>query len=140
MVLAASRRMVSGSFSIGIRNSDHAVFCPLRARAFNSTCLFPKAKLQMLDGTEAQFPTDGLDTIRQNILEIGKALAVGDDVLLQKFFCAVFKVPGVSTVDLKFAVQTELGSKPADSEYSAQNIVINTYERAIFDLTRIEVS
>lgn len=106
----------------------------------NYRYIWVKAKLQMLDGTEAQFPTDGLDTIRQNILEIGKALAVGDDVLLQKFFCAVFKVPGVSTVDLKFAVQTELGSKPADSEYSAQNIVINTYERAIFDLTRIEVS
>ena len=106
----------------------------------NYRYIWVKAKLQMLDGTEAQFPTDGLDTIRQNILEIGKALAVGDDVLLQKFFCAVFKVPGVSTVDLKFAVQSELGSKPADSEYSAQNIVINTYERAIFDLTRIEVS
>lgn len=99
-----------------------------------------KAKLQLLDGTESQFPTDGFATIRQNLFDIGKALAVGDDVLLQKFFCGIFKVPGVSTVDLKFAVQTELGTQPSESEYSAQNIVINTYERAIFDLTRIEVS
>lgn len=99
-----------------------------------------KAKITLLGGSEATFPSDGFEKIKENLLAIGNALQVGDDVLLQKFYCGVYKVAGVGEVDLSFASQSQLGTMPDGADYMSANISIGAFERAIFDATRIEVS
>ena len=69
------------------------------------------------------------------ILAKGQAQAVGEDVILQRYFAAIF----ASTVGIGYInITATTGETPG--EYSATNIVISPREIAVFDASRIEVT
>ncbi|WP_210385328.1 MULTISPECIES: hypothetical protein, partial [unclassified Eikenella] len=82
---------------------------------------------------------DGYESVRADLNSIGQKLQVGDDVVVQKFYCGVFKTTGIESVTFKFAASNSPTVRPADSAFSPNNIVIGNYERAMFDPMRIEV-
>ena len=65
---------------------------------------------------------------------------LGDDVLYQKLYYAVFRTAGVATVDLKIARSAKPTEKPADSAFQAANLTIDPFAKAYFSASRIEVS
>lgn len=99
-----------------------------------------KALVTLLPATESPFPPDGFSRITQAIETTGKAHAISQDVISQRFFCGIYETPGIDYVDLSFAHSTDPGFVPDAGDFSADNIVIATNERAIFDLSRIEVT
>lgn len=101
--------------------------------------IWVQATLTLLTGTDAAFPADGYESVRADLNSIGQKLQVGDDVVVQKFYCGVFKTPGVESVTFKFAASNSPTVRPADGAFSPNNIVIGNYERAMFDPMRIEV-
>ena len=101
--------------------------------------IWVQATLTLLTGTDAAFPADGYESVRADLSAIGQKSQVGDDVVVQKFYCGVFKTPGIESVTFKFAASNSPTVRPADSAFSPNNIVIGNYERAMFDPVRIEV-
>ena len=101
--------------------------------------IWVQATLTLLTGTDAAFPADGYESVRADLSAIGQKSQVGDDVVVQKFYCGVFKTPGIESVTFKFAASNSPTVRPADGAFSPNNIVIGNYERAMFDPVRIEV-
>lgn len=101
--------------------------------------IWMQARLTLLQGAEAAFPADGYETVRADLDAIGQRLQVGDDVVLQKFYCGVFKTAGVAAVSFKFAASDSPTARPDDGQFREQNINIGEYERALFAPERIEV-
>lgn len=99
-----------------------------------------KAVVTTLPGSEQTFPADGLDQIRQALNQRGQQQDIGDDVLLQAYFCAIYKTEGVGNVDLQMAYSYDAEFVPKESDYSTANITIADYEQAEFDLSRITVT
>ncbi|MCT9127504.1 hypothetical protein [Cupriavidus gilardii] len=81
-------------------------------------------------------------TARTIINDIAKqmGLGIGQDVVQQRFYCAVYATPGIAHVDLTFAHSTNPAFDPQPGDYSPANITIADFEVAKFDLSRIEVS
>ena len=73
----------------------------------------PTAKYAWVDveitkNSEETFPTDGLNQIRNNILDFGLAeYSIGDDFILQKLFAPVYEVAGIATAIIKIAITAE---------------------------------
>lgn len=86
---------------------------------------------------EEDFPINGLDLVRQEILEYGNSLLVGEDVIIQRILCQVFHVPGISNVFIEIASTLDPGDTPT---YDENNIPIENSEVAVFDLNRITAS
>jgi uncharacterized phage protein gp47/JayE len=88
---------------------------------------------------EEEFPTPeaaGLLAIREAILAMGNLLNVGDNVIIQTFFAAIYSVPGIATASITRAT----GSSPGAPPYgSSANIAIANDEIATFSLARITV-
>lgn len=99
-----------------------------------------KAQITQLPGNEQIFPADGVVQIKEAIYKKGVAQDIGDDVILQSYFCAFYQTSGVASVRLKMAHSRDASHVPNDGEYSEGNITIADYEQAIFDLSRIEVA
>lgn len=102
--------------------------------------VWAKAVLTLLPATEQSFPPDGFTQVAQAIDAAGNALGIGQDVVQQRFYCAVYATPGIAHVDLTFAHSTDPAFDPQPSDYSSANITIADFEVAKFDLSRIEVS
>lgn len=49
--------------------------------------------------SEEVFPANGIDGIKEAIVEFGNNLSPGDDILFQRFFEAIFSVPGVESIN-----------------------------------------
>lgn len=63
--------------------------------------------------SEEVFPTDGIDQIRQSLADFGNALNAGNDLIIQRFYTAIYAIPGVRSVELfEFAVTTNAGDTP----------------------------
>lgn len=77
---------------------------------------------------------------QDSILEDVKMLQVGDSVYLQKFLTNIYKnLVAVSMVDITaYAADTEKYI-PGKEEYLSGNIEINHRQKAVFDVSRIEV-
>jgi len=99
-----------------------------------------KAVVATLPGSEQTFPADGLDQIKEALNLRGQQQDIGDDVLLQAYFCAIYQTEGVGSVDLKMAHSYDAAFVPDDSDYTSSNITIADYEQAEFDLSRITVT
>lgn len=99
-----------------------------------------KAQITLLPETEQAFPAAGFAQIRESLLQAADVFGLGDDVLYQKLYYAVFRTAGVATVDLKIARSAKLTEKPADGAFQAANLTIDPFTKAYFDMARIEVS
>ena len=99
-----------------------------------------KAQITLLPETEQAFPAAGFAQIRESLLQAADVFGLGDDVLYQKLYYAVFRTAGVATVDLKIARSAKPTEKPADGAFQATNLTIDPFAKAYFDMARIEVS
>ena len=99
-----------------------------------------KAQITLLPETEQAFPAAGFAQIRESLLQAADVFGLGDDVLYQKLYYAVFQTAGVATVDLKIARSAKPTEKPADGAFQAANLTIDPFAKAYFDVARIEVS
>lgn len=99
-----------------------------------------QARITLLPETEQAFPAAGFAQIRESLLQAADVFGLGDDVLYQKLYYAVFRTAGVATVDLKIARSAKPTEKPADSAFQAANLTIDPFAKAYFSASRIEVS
>ncbi|MDP8078323.1 hypothetical protein [Phocoenobacter skyensis] len=97
-----------------------------------------KAVVTKLPSAEEMFTSDGFSHIKQAILNTGNLFSIGADVVTQKFYGDIYKTQGIASVDLKFAVTDSPNDIPIN--FSANNITIADFEKAVFDLSRIEVT
>lgn len=59
-----------------------------------------------LSTEENTFPSDGADQINAAILEYGKSVSIGDNLIYQRLYPPIYTVPGISAVDLYTALPT----------------------------------
>jgi hypothetical protein len=97
-------------------------------------------KLQVVRYSEESFPVDGVEQLKNNIARWSSGnLAIGTDVLYQRFNTPIYQVQGVATAGITIAVTDDL-TPPSQSAYTSANISINNVEIARVDISRIEVS
>jgi uncharacterized phage protein gp47/JayE len=101
--------------------------------------VWAKARVLQLPPEEQQFPIDGYDRVQRGIVAAGKTLDIGEDIVLQKLYSGVYTTPGVAMVDLRLACSTDPAYVPADVDYVAANYPVKPFERADFDVSRVEV-
>ena len=87
--------------------------------------------------TNSVFPLDGIDRIKQNLVNfIGSntrgGMAIGQDVICVALPTEVLKVPGVVDFDLEISSD--------GSDYSRENIVIAAREKAVTDESKVTVT
>ncbi|MBY4945405.1 baseplate J/gp47 family protein [Cupriavidus respiraculi] len=99
-----------------------------------------RARLTLLPASEQPFPPDGFRQVSEGIAAAGTALGIGQDVVQQRFYSAIYSTPGIAHVDLTFAHSADPAFEPQPADFSAANIPIQDFEVAKFDLSRIEVS
>lgn len=81
---------------------------------------------------------DTTTSVRKILLEEGRKLTIGQDVVLQRFFGAIYKqTTGIGQINL---IAASGDTSPAAELYSANNIAIGIRELAEFDWDRIEVT
>ena len=75
---------------------------------------------------EEQFPSDGLNGIKQAIVDYGDTFEVGDDLIIQRFYTPIYTVPGILNIEkFEFAV-TEIDETVAVKESgTASSLVAN---------------
>lgn len=84
------------------------------------------------------FPPDGIQTIENNLLLLGRAFGIGEDIAYQKFFCPCYSVSGVESVVLEIAETAT--PTPPPTGWITVNIDINYRQIGLFDSSRIEVT
>lgn len=81
------------------------------------------------------FPNAALQEIKDAVLAKGLQQNIGEDVILQRYFAAIFEsTTGISYINLTAAT----GETPGN--YTSDNIVISPRQVAAFDASRIEVT
>ena len=93
----------------------------------------------LLPPSEQAFPPGGFKEIADNVAAAGEAFTIGEDVILQRLYGAIFRTAGIASVDLRLAFSTNPTFVPQPSDYAAANISIQDFQVAVFDLSRIEV-
>ncbi|MBB2918341.1 hypothetical protein [Cupriavidus alkaliphilus] len=101
--------------------------------------VWAKARVMQLPPEESEFPIDGHDRIQRGIAAAGDTLGIGEDIVLQKLYSGVYTTPGVAMVDLRLACSTDPTYVPADADYVEANYPVMPFERADFDVSRVEV-
>lgn len=91
------------------------------------------------DKTDAEesFPSDGEDTIRDNIYALGILYDIGEDVIRQRFFSSVYSIPGITDANIYLA-EDAAPNNPSPS-WVQSNIIISAQAVAVFEnsITRI---
>jgi len=88
--------------------------------------------------TTDEFPPDGIATIANNLLLLGRTFGIGEDIVYQKFFCPIYSVSGVESATLELS-ETATAIGPA-TVWVTTNIAIDDREIGVFDSARIEVT
>jgi uncharacterized phage protein gp47/JayE len=99
-----------------------------------------KASVSLLSASEQPFPDNGFEDIKRALVEMGQQLEIGDDVIWQSFFKAVYGVSGVAYANLLFAPSLDPDSPPASGAFKAANIPISDRQKAAFSAQRVEVN
>ena len=86
------------------------------------------------------WPDNGPDAIREELVEYGDTLGVGDNVVFQALFGPIYQVPGVATVDLEIARTPAPDVEPEPGDWVTENITIEAVEQTLWDADRIEVT
>lgn len=102
--------------------------------------LWVRCATTLLPPSEQAFPPDGFDRIAQSLASVGEAYGIGEDVILQRLYGAIFRTPGLASVDLKLAYSANPAFTPSAADFRAANVAIQDFQVAAFDLSRIEVT
>jgi len=92
--------------------------------------LYVRIDYDKTDAEEA-FPSDGEDTIRDNIYALGIAYDIGEDVIRQRFFSAAYSVPGITDATIYLA-EDVAPDNPSPSWVQA-NVIIAAQAVAVFE-------
>ena len=77
---------------------------------------------------------------QDSIVEDAKSLRVGDSVYLQTYLAGIYeRVVSVSMVDIRAYAATSEKYIPAEEEYRTDNVMVGYRQKAILDVSRIEV-
>lgn len=93
-----------------------------------------KATLTLYD--EEIYPVDGDDQVKQQILDYGNMLDIGEDIIPQRFHGPIFQVPGIETILIEVAITDTPGGTPI---YQTTTVEIEDSQIAVFALSRITV-
>lgn len=92
-------------------------------------------KVKISKNPDEVLPPSAVSYVMQALLARGQEQAIGEDVILQRYFAAVFKsTTGIGFIDLTAATGETAGT------YSTDNISINLRQKSDFEASRIEVS
>lgn len=77
---------------------------------------------------------------QDSIIEDTKDLQVGDSVYLQTYLAGIYeRVVSVSMVDILTYAATSEKYIPVEEEYTSGNVMVSHRQKAVFDISRIEV-
>jgi uncharacterized phage protein gp47/JayE len=82
------------------------------------------------------FPSNGVAAMTDAILQQSENFGIGDEVLIQSFYCPIYSIPGVESALIEMAMTTDLTPPLV---YGTTNIAIGKQEASIFDSSRIEI-
>lgn len=102
--------------------------------------LWVRCATTLLPPSEQAFPPDGFQRIAEDLAAVGEASSIGEDVILQRLYGAIYRTPGLASVDLKLAFSVNPAFTPSPADYRAANVAIQDFQVAAFDLSRIEVT
>jgi len=102
--------------------------------------LWVRCATTLLPPSEQAFPPDGFQRIAQSLASVGEGFGIGEDVILQRLYGAIFRTPGLASVDLALAFSTNPAFTPAPADFRAANVAIQDFQVAAFDLSRIGVT
>jgi uncharacterized phage protein gp47/JayE len=85
---------------------------------------------------EEAFPIDGEAQIKAAIYAYGLSLALGKDLIIQRWQIPVYDIPGIATVTIRHDVTDNPGDTPS---WSTSNLVIGSTSIANMDEDRITV-
>jgi uncharacterized phage protein gp47/JayE len=98
--------------------------------------IWANVELRILAGS---FPADGVALVREAIAQFGnESFNVGQKVIYQQFFSAIYEVAGILEVELEFA--TSLVEAGPPGAFSIGNVAISQVQAATFDVARINVT
>lgn len=100
--------------------------------------VFVWVECDLVLNAEEQFPSNGIVQVAEQILVFGETLNIGEDVLTQRFYGSVFKIPGISSITIRTATSAAAGGAP--SVFSESSVAIDTTQIASFDSSRITVA
>jgi uncharacterized phage protein gp47/JayE len=84
--------------------------------------------------TEETFPAGGIDTIKQSILDFGNEFRIGEDMIRDRFYAAIYNsgVSGIGTITLlQIAAEDDPNDAPV---YGTANIAMGSADHAVFAL------
>ena len=88
-----------------------------------------------IDTSDAEGDFGGIQNVKKAIMDAAEKYEVGQDVILQKFYCPIYStVTGIGYVRITATTGTTPGT------YVGTNIEISPREIAVFDESRIEVA
>lgn len=119
---------------------DEGALQPIRFDRPERVYVWISCEVTLLPSSEQVFPPDGFDTIAANLAAAGDSFSIGDDVIRQRLFGAIYQTQGIASVELLLASSTDAGFVPGPADYSASNIEILDMQVAVFDRSRIEVT
>lgn len=102
--------------------------------------IWARCATTLLPPSEQAFPPGGFQDIADNLATAGAAFTIGEDVILQRLYGAIFRTPGIASVDLRLAFSTNPAFVPQPTDYKAANVTVQDFQVAAFDLSRIEVT
>lgn len=116
--------------------ADHDIRFDRPERVF----IWVRCATTLLPPSEQAFPAGGFQEIADNLATAGAAFAIGEDVILQRLYGAIFRTAGLASVDLRLAFSSDPAFVPQPADYKATNVEIQDFQVAAFDLSRIEVT
>lgn len=94
-------------------------------------------KVDYLLYNEEVFPSNGIDMIKQAILNYGESLGVGNDIIPQRIMAAIYNsVAGINNLTVLVGKTSTSTGTPT---FSTAIVPIGRKEESVFDLSRIEV-
>jgi len=90
---------------------------------------------------EETFPDDGVQTIKDTVVEVGEALTLDEDVIPQRFLGHIYNaVTGIAEMTVEVGTSINPASPtPDEVQYSTDRIAIDGRTKADFDLVRVQV-
>lgn len=127
-----------GSVEVDVASDDGAIHA-VRFDRPSPVYVWVKVAITPLSPSEGIYPSDGNSRVAASINASGRLQGIGQDVVWQKYFSAVYQTPGIAFADLRFAFSADPLFEPQADDFHSQNITIQDFEVARFDPSRIEV-
>jgi len=87
--------------------------------------------------TNSEYPSNGDDLVKENMVLKGReTFGIGDEIIIQQFYCPIYEVPGVETAVIIIAKTPDLIPPPSGV---TTNLPLLDDESPLFDVSRIQV-